>query len=359
MADFKHQNYGELLPPGEAGLGYSSFTLDQTTDAVEMIFQARDAITITKLGYRVNAITGTSPVFKISLQGISGAGVPDGTIKGGGSPASATFTPSAAPNWTWVTLDNSYTTTRGEFLSVVIQHNSGTIDGSNNVSFSHSYAAFSTWAFPHSIQNNNGSRTNQLNEPVLGYASNSVAYGRPSASVTATSYGSTSTPDEVACAFTIPATLVSTYQVAGFWFAGLTPATGTTVKVILYDGTSVLQDVTYDSDYSSQPGGVHHNIRVLFDEATLSTLVGGNTYRIGIQPQDTTTITPQRLNVNAQADFEAWPGGQNFWVSTRTDAGAWTDTLTQRMQACLIISDWTIPSGGVKRQVALSGGLGG
>jgi hypothetical protein len=348
MADYKKLLYGEMLPIGESTFSYTSFTLDQTTDAIEMLFQADEAITITKLGYRVNTITGTSPVFKISLQGISGAGLPDGTIKGGGSPASATFTPAAAPNWTWVTLDNAYTCTRGEFLAVVIQQNSGTIDASNNANFSHSYSSFGTWSFPHSIQNNNGTRTMQNNEPVLGYASSTVAYGRPSASITSTAINSGTTPDEVAFAFTIPATLLSTYQVAGVWFPCTTPNTGTTVKLILYDGTTVLQDVTYDSDYSASPGGTHNNIRGFFDEATLSTLNAGSTYRIGIQPQTATGISPFRVNVSAQADFEAWPGGQNFWVSTRTDAGAWTDILTQRLIGGIIISDWTA-GGGMSR----------
>ena len=356
MADFKSLLYGEMVPPGEAAFSYTSFTLDQATDAIEMIFQADAAITITKLGYRVNAITGTSPVFKISLQGVSGAGIPDGTIKGGGSPASADFTPAGAPNWTWVTLDNPYTCARGEFLSVVISHSSGTIDGSNNVSFSHSYNSFNTWSFPHSIQNNNGTRTNHLNEPVLGYASASQAYGRPSSAITQTSYQVASNPDEYALAFTIPATLVATYQVAGIWLPWLAPNTGGVLKFVLYDGTTVLQDVTYDSDYSANVGGTHHNVRVLFDESTLSVLTAGSTYRISVQPQDANAFALVRVSANAQDDFEAWPGGQNMWVSTRTDAGAWTDILTQRLLGGIVIRDWTLPSGGGPPQIIAAAG---
>src|SRR5438105_4685448 len=107
MADAKYL----LINPGyQVGSSYvpTSFALDQTTDQIEYIFQAAEAITITRLGFRYGTRTGTPPTYQVSLQGVDGTGVPDGTVKGGGSPASATFTPPADATWDatwrWVTL---------------------------------------------------------------------------------------------------------------------------------------------------------------------------------------------------------------------------------------------------------------
>src|SRR5262245_2059365 len=100
----------------------SNFTLNANNDQVEFVFQVREAVTITRLGFRQGTVTGTSPEFKISLQGVDTSGNPDGTIKGGGSPAEDLFTPAGGANstWLWKTLDNSYAAAAGEFLASVI-----------------------------------------------------------------------------------------------------------------------------------------------------------------------------------------------------------------------------------------------
>jgi hypothetical protein len=328
--------------------GFTTFTLDASTDAMEFIFQAPESIVITKLGFRYGARTGTPPTFKISLQGVDGSGNPDGTIKGGGSPASATFTPPASTawdgTWQWVTLANSYTCARGELLALVIKFDSGTIDGSNNSSFTELVNAGSeAQGFPYAIQNNAGARTKRPLLPVYGYASSTTAYGNPCETAIAKAvFGSTDNPDEVGMTFNLPAGWGDTYKVVGVRFL-ISPNAGSTLDVTIYDtdGSTVLQRVAYDTDHGTTSTAQYE---ILFDEATLSTLNFGSTYRVSVAPAG--TITLYGLQVDAAADWDAWPGGQDFAYSTRVDAGAWTQDATKRLLLELILADVTEPAGG-------------
>src|SRR5690349_17324025 len=106
-------SFGWPLRFPSASLSLVTFALDASNDALEIIFQAREAITISRLWFRHTAITGTSPVYQISLQGVDASGNPDGTIKASGN-AKATFTPTAGNNnvGQWANLTSSYTCTR-------------------------------------------------------------------------------------------------------------------------------------------------------------------------------------------------------------------------------------------------------
>lgn len=326
---------------------FSSYSLDATNTQVEWIFQADEPATITKLGFAMLSKTGTPPSYTISLQGVDGSGNPDGTIKGGGSPVSHTFTP---PNdttwnntWQWITLDNSYTCTNGEPLAIVIAYASGTINSSNKITVNHLHGASAALDLPYVIQNTTGSRTRQSNPPVFGYASSTRAYGRPMKALTATNVNSGTSPNEFAIAFQLPTTLCTTYKVGAVrWLAGR-PA-GTSLQVQLYSGTTVLQSTAaLDSDLVLTAGSVHLG-KVVFQDSSLTTLNAGTTYRIGFAPANTSNWSMQDMTVSAASDFDAYPGQQKFWKSTRTGAGSWSDDTTKRMFAEIILYDVAIPA---------------
>ena len=320
-----------------------NFVLNQTTDAIEWIFNVSGAITITKLGFRYGLRTGTPPTFKISLQGVGVTGNPDGTIKGGGSPASATFTPPADTTWDgtwqWITLANPYTTTRGEFLAIVIAQSSGTINASNNSSFTTNNNNTPTQNFPYAIRNDAGTRTRQNTMPVYGYSSSSLAYGNVIQGVWTTAINASTTPDEQALNFMFPGDSGQTYQVIGVRLTMTLPA-GQSVKLILYDGTTVLQDVTFDTDLQYLATDISP-FEIFFDEATLSDLLFGSVYRLSLQPQAASgTYYISALTVASTNDLTAWAGSTNFYQSTRTDGGAWSDDTLTRPFVELIIDDW-------------------
>jgi len=336
---------------GGAAPNYGSFALDGATDAVEFICQSPDATPITRLGFRYTLRTGTPPTYKISLQGVGATGNPDGTIKGGASAVSATFTPPADATWDatwrWITLDYSYTPARGEMLSVVIAYHSGTIDGSNCSTFLLCILNFvSRIGCPYAIENAAGARTRKSDLPVFGVGAAASATGFPVKTIYLTQISSNTTPDEQALAFSLPVGFCSTYKVLGIRIGGYSPAAGKTVVVTLYDGTTPLQQMTWDADVGSNVEN-QSVMRFLFDEATLSTLNAGTTYRIGFAPQEILNyFSMHGLTADAAADLSAYPLGTAWYLSTRTDSGAWNDDTTTRPIAELILDDITFTAGG-------------
>lgn len=362
MADIVGQELGQVDHWLNTSSGFVLHSLDEATDQVEWIFQAREAATITRLGFRYGVRTGTPPVYKISLQGVDGSGRADGTIKGGGSPCSKTFTPPADATWNstwqWITADNSFAVARGDFLAIVIKNDSGTINGSNFSSFTTALNAYkSDGGIPYAVTfNATGSVTTRaVSLPIFGYGSAGTAYGFPFIASTSLSINSGSTPDEVALAFTLPSGMGSTFQVLGARIGFQNLGAATTYKLILYDGTSVLQDVTVDSDITAAATRPHQV--VYFDEVTLSTLTVGSTYRLAIQPQAATATPVLYQDVTAAADFASLPFGASWYWSQRTDAGAWSDTLTRRPMILPIVSAITATGGGLIGAGSLQGGL--
>jgi len=127
-----------------------SFYLDSADAAFAIIMQVPEAITITEIGFMFNTGNGISPNYKWSIQGVDTGGLPDGTIKGGGSPASVVEAGRITSGLEWHTLDNSYAATRGEFIALVIEHDNGTINGTNRVRITgrDAFGTGSTGGFP-------------------------------------------------------------------------------------------------------------------------------------------------------------------------------------------------------------------
>lgn len=367
MATVPWIEFGDPVRVYTAAPAFSTFILDATTDALEFICQMPEAATITHVLVRYGVRAGTPPTYRASLQGVDATGIPDGTVKGGGSPASVTFTPPADTTWDGtmrvLTLANSYTAARGEFLALVIDYSSGTIAAGNSSTFTAYASQVRTLrqGFPYVIQNNATVRTRQAASamPVFGLRTASTTYGYPLASTTAPSVNSNSTPDEIAIKFTLPTSMGDTVQCVGarVW-AGL--AAGKSLLMTLYDtdGTSSIQTLTIDSDVQSAAGSNERLFEWFFDETTLSTLTIGSAYRLSFSPQETTTAFLYRtVSVAAVGDWDAFPGGQQCLFSTRTDTGAWTDTDTDRLLAELLFRDWTEPTagGGQNRAILPSG----
>jgi hypothetical protein len=324
---------------------------------IAWIFRAKEAATITHLGFAYAQRIGTPPTYRISLQGVDETvtpSKPSGTILGGGSPASATFTPPADATWNdtfqWISLSNSIALTRGQLCAVVIDHSSGTIDGSNFSQFYSRHVNADTTVFPYTaVASAAGPATwaADVGVPLFGYKSSSKSYGLPAKSHTATSFSSNSTPDEYALAFTIPSSWCSTFTVMGVRAALVGPNSGKSTKAILYTGTTVLQEVTWDSDSSRANGNSGSIVELFFTDTTLSTLTAGSLYRLSFQPQDTSnSVAVPTVDFTSAQDAAAPLGGANCYLSTRTDAGAWSDDTTKRPMIEVILGDMTGGGGG-------------
>ncbi len=353
MASFNEINAGFPVD-FQGGFGsIATFTLNQSTDAIEYIFQVPPgaaSYTITRLGFRQGTLTGTAPIFRVSLQGVAAAtGRADGTIKNSTN-AFVLYTPTGGNNstWQWVTLGATYAASPGEFLAMVIDYSSGTIDGSNNCTFttdlSNTLACFpNRWTVDNSV----GTRAQSLF--VMGWGTAGTAYGAPLSTISALSFNSGSTPDEWACRFLAPTT-----NVIGFrYLSGGSVTAGTTITFALYSGTSVLQNVTIDTDFFIQS----RTDSFYFDEASLSTLTIGNAYYLGMAPGSASNQGLACLDVVANADLAAYALGVDCYAASRTDAGAWTDLNTRRLWLEPILggSGGTTGGSGVSRARAIAG----
>lgn len=142
----------------------------------------------------------------------------------------------------------------------------------------------------------------------------------PALSVTSTTFSSASTPDERALYFKFPVPVTID---GGFYLFDL----NSDCDIVLYDtdGTSVLATVAidFDSTAASSPGYRH------FRFSTEIPLEADGWYRLSLKAGASTSLTGYEFNTNSAAIMAACEAG-GWCLSTRTDAGSWTETTTAR-----------------------------
>lgn len=336
--------------------------IDASGERVAWVFQADADDTVTHLGFRYGARAATPPTYRISLQALNTSGEPDNTVLGGGTPASATFTPPADATWDgtwqWIALDNSIAVTRGGFYAIVVDYSSGTIDGTNNSSFTTGVTGNNLPGLPYALTYNGAAWTKSLHAN-YGYKSASRTYGMPVEAATNLQLNSGDTPDEWGLKITLPAGYGATYKIIGIFGYFRWGAAGLSFDLKLYNSSdTLLQDVTVDGDAAvNATGGLYW---YWFNETTLETLNYGDTYRVTIVPGSTSdNYFAYYIAADSSAEAEAFPfgNGNMFQWTERADAGAWTDRAERRPIFGIVVADITEPSGGAGIAVLTGGGL--
>lgn len=353
MANALNLQFGSPVNDPSTVTTFVTFALNESLDVWATVFSLPTNIAITTVGFRYGVRTGTPPTYKISLQSVDASnGRPSGTVLGGGSPASKTFTPPADATWNstwqWLTLDNAYTTT-GAIIALVIAYDSGTINSSNTGSFTTALNSGSVANLSYGFTNNvSGSPQKSQTAGVYGLRDASRTYGNPIVTLSNTQFSSDSTPDEYALRFMIPTTFCETFKISGFsaQLGGL--VTGKTMVINLYDtdGTSVLQTFTWDADMVALAGFNCALVTIYFPEASLATLNAGSVYRLGFAPQETGALaTLLTYDYDSAASLSSCPFGAEWYLNTRTNGGAWTNDSTvnyRRPGINLIFADWSV-----------------
>lgn len=345
--------------------GFSAHALDATNDAIGWVFQAPSALTIAQLGCRIDLRAGTPPTYRISLQGVSATtGTPDGTVKGGGSPASTTFTPPADATWNakwkWFALDNSYACSRGEMLSIVVEYSSGTVNGTNYTSIHYATNNMSVQAMglPFASTNTAGTWAKQVfSWPLFGYRTSTSRLGNIMQGSSAWTVATTG-QREVA-RFTVPAAWGATFKVVGVRAMISIPPASNTFKLGLWDGTTLLQDVTIDSDMLGGQNGARM-CELYFDESSLATLNCGTMYRVGVECIGNSTTGLRVLDFNEYEDSEVWRCQMDVYRE-QWNGSAWVQNSTQVPEIAVILDDFTEPAagGGLLLNAGMVGGLRG
>lgn len=339
-----------LVPDGTA-LAATNVSCDANNDGVGWVFSSPTTDAITHVGFRYGARTGTPPTYIIGLESpVVTTGLPDGTVLGGGSPASATFTPPADTSWDglwqWVALANSYTPTRDQKLALTIRYSSGTVDASNFSSFTRTVSGAAS-NFPYALTLTAGTWAIFAFGSCFGIRTASGRFGPLWQSNYVTRSAST-VGHRVAMKFNLPTGWGSTFKVAGVrMVASLANASGKAPILGLWNAGGVVQNSTQDSEFFSAVTNTARPLELYFDEATLTALDFGTDYYIGLEVADATSagVVITGIQLSEANDLLAYPGGTSVHLATY-NGSAWTDDQTVRPMVELILADITEPAGG-------------
>lgn len=325
-----------------ANYSNNEFTMNASGDRIAVVLQVPKTGTLEQFEFRVATVTNNPDNgIRLSFQDISlTTGNPDGTQD------QFCDIPGPLVANTWTAPPNALTNdgtgggvkrsvTQGDLLGCVIDF----VTFVASDSFGVAYRSLGTPTLTSVIYTDDGSsgayvkRQTEAIVIALKYDDGTYvelpSYFAPVNTVNNTAYASNSTPDERALRFQVPFTC----KVRGAWirinFAGA-------VDIVLYDNaSSVLATASLDVDVKVSSGSIQDVYAFFSSEIELTI---NTTYRLSIKPTTTTTITLQSLTVSVAGLMAGITGGAQLYLSTRTDAGAWTDTTTERPIAGLVIS---------------------
>ncbi len=344
MADVKQALYGQDAFWGRT-VAFGANTLDASGERIAYVYSISEAATLTHAGFRYGVRTGTPPTYRISLQSLDATGLPSSTVLGGGSAASATFTPPADATWNstwqWIALDNSLAVARGDLICIVIEYSSGTINAGNSSSFTRHATQQSSNGIPYSLTHDGASWTKQAASGIVaGVKSASKTFGYPWESFTNATV--TTNGHKLAMKLTRPAGAGDTFTIVGLRFNGRVNASGTYVVGVWNAAGTAQQSVTLDSDAQAAPAASDCAFEVFFSDVSLTALSYGTTYYCGIQ-HDGVTVGLTTIDYDSSAEMTASHGGGDCCLSTWSGA-SWADTDNKRPIVEPIFADETEPS---------------
>lgn len=354
-------------------IGFPTFVSTNNTQALSaqnssasMVFTVQTdsaTVAICKLGYYLSSVTGTpTNDYRISLQTVSTTtGQPTGTVVGGASPASHTFTPAGTAVFDWQTLDNCYTATRGDLLAIVVERTA--VADATSITIGRSLSGGQITTLPYGIIFDGTSTWTKQSTEAAPFAwantGSTDVGGYPVKSLVAqvTIAGTT----EGAMTFTLPTNWCSTFKVKGVRVYIKNPSASMNYEARLYSNpvsgsiTALQTSAQYDSDVLSQNGSNTGYTEIYFNDATLSTLSCGTKYAVGISSTASSGLAVLTQTVSTASDWLAWSGQQQFTWATRSiaafppgvgDTGNFTETATTRPFIGLILQDITAPAAG-------------
>lgn len=348
-------------PLGTSGLGTRSINASNVKVGFVMRIETSDSFTHSYLRY--GTISAVPPELKVSLQGVNASGFPDGTVKGGGSPASRTWTPGGSDDNTgvWHPLDNSWAGTPGDLVSVVVEYSSGTVGASNLVAFARSVAtSFHNQgdnSFPYYVEDTGAGWAKGGTVPPLcfGLRTASNRYGLPLLSVASQS-NVTTAGHRFCLKYNMPSSgAIATYTVPKFSCVVTWPSSGSDITFGVWNAAgTALQSFTPDRDTNSGNGTSLYN--AFF--ASPATLSAGTDYYFGVQANGVATGFPYQV-VSEADDRLAFELGTAACGAT-WNGSAWTDQSTWLPAIELHLGEITVASsGGIKSHPGMNGGFNG
>lgn len=323
---------------GTPAFADNNFYIDGASESFAFIVQAPKTGNIRTVGWRARKYTGGSGLVDLRLETIGTGGDPSGTLVG--TTTNVTFAGTTITDQAWnshtLTLDAAVT--KGQKFAVRWV-NPASLQSDFGIQQMVETSAVKKM-FPYTYHSTGGRSSNP---PVLalGYDDGTYEYMPgvcPYSAINSTAYNSGSSPDEYGLIFQVPFPC----RLRGIWALCDLSGQDTTIKVYDSDGSTVLSDLAFDKDFR-RTTGVGRHLFMLEDQPSLAKATN---YRVTFVPDSTTNITLIDVSVNAAAIMDAMPGGQNWHLTSRTDAGSWTQTTTRRPLIGLLLDQFDDGVGG-------------
>lgn len=309
---------------------FTNVTLDANGEKHAFVFQAPKSGSIDRIGFRTGSVT-TGNTVDVRLETVDATtGDPSGTLAGPDSNAALVIADGDDNVWKEATLTTACAVTRGTLYAAVIvvpASTTLTIATLGTVADWHG-----GWVFPYEDNFLAGAWTKGANSPTLNVRYTDETYPAlgniPILTIAATTFNSDSTPDERGLRFSLPFPARLSQVMMNAQFSG-----GSTIKVYDDDGSTVLTSLAIDADQirTASPGTGRYIL------PTAVELDADVFYRVTLLPASTTDNILTNLTVQSAAMLDALDGGQNFHLTTRSDGGVWSNTLTQRPLMHLVL----------------------
>ena len=330
--------------------GYNFRSMNNSGTKVFCIFKAPFAADITALSVVSTSLTGTSPYYKMSVQGVTATangGRPDGSIKESGTCVTAD-TQLTANSYHSLSVGAAYSVTAGEWLALVFEYadDGSTIDGSNYIKVVYGTSLYSNNPFSGYMTDGSTWVDHTNKYPALVAVTDNANFDMGGMQLynRTKDYGVGDTGDRHCMKIVWPGTAPATY-ISGFTHGGivLSPwASGTDWKYGIWNAAGAeLVSGTYDTEYAA----IHDSVGTqTYPFATSQLFEAGETYYIGFENTGV-ALTPEWLDVKNANALRSWPGKQHYFGSL-WDGSSWTDHTDFKPCINLLLDDMEGGGGG-------------
>lgn len=320
-----------------------ALVIDAASEKVGCVIQAPKTGTIDRVLFATATVT-TGATVDVRVETVSTTdGLPTGTLFGTNTNASKVIANGDDNTHIETTLTAGASVTRSDILALVVSNPAASF---GNMQIAAHLGSARSGAFPYTCHFTASWAAQVAANHSVAFAvrySDGAWYpvcpnALPVLTILSSSFASNSTPDERGLKFKFPWPV----RVRGFWMYGDTDPANSTVNLYDSDGSAVLNSLAIDKDQMANE--IARNRWYLFDD--VHELAADTFYRLTLVPDTTTSVTLGGFTVGAAAYLDAAPCGQNFHYTERTDAGAWTDTTTQRPFMGLLLDGFDDGAGG-------------
>lgn len=315
----------------------TSYSLDSGGKLVAANIIVPKTGTIDKIWVNITSRVGTPPAYNIGIFTVDSISHATTTLFGGSAAESVTF---AGTGGAWYTLSTPAAVVANDVVAAKIYAGGVAPDGSNYVGVCR-HASGTAWSIYRLFHVSNYTGASWAQDPYfggLGLQYNDGEILLPAVISHGTAIQSDTSPDEVGCLFTVPMTCTC---IGAAWVSHHSNMGTVDATITLYAGSTPIATVSYDNSKDSLPLNNQAGREVIWDTPVV--LSPGTTYRLTVTATTATyDILMTTWTLNDLISRYWFEEGLRWYLTERTNGGAWTDTTTKIAGMGLILSSVTL-----------------